>query len=620
MRVFAPLLLSVSLCAAEIPVVQAHLADGARAWERVQASAFMKLMQSPAMTAFQEHALKRSGLEGDAAKPWWEQAPMPASMDLVLTLAGESPRFAFRARYAAGIERAERLFAAPMEQMEGDLGTYDLHRDGEVLHFDDGAPMAWPQPLACGEDDLAARIDLATLVRTFVPNGAKTAATLKLGDLGLRLRITEQGYAESARLEGWWPALAPVDPDHLRGVPRQALFGAAVGLEGTAIERWVHAAGEAMPEVPLGLATADERLAGMGLPSLTDALFSLNGTAFLVIAPGAPFPTVTLALPAGAGIDALVDGLAERAGFDAGPARTASVMLPMPRNVPLPVVLRRSPTHWILSSDSLGIDDLAEGTGEIFADVDFTTLAGDRTPVALTWSDNQVFFRQMAGFLGMAQGQIAQAKPEEQETMRLAIAMLTEFGRHVPRSLGVVLQDEGGLDLRGENLSFSVGPIMGIAAGITLPALSMARQKAGETHVANNMRQMVTAMVALSVDDPDARFPKTLQDLQQGMDLPDRLFVSPLAKPGDPEPHFVYVRPVAEVPAHQAVLLHNPLLTKGVLLIVDADGSIRRVRGEPAFAMWNQALELSQDPVALDTGIPPERWTTDPDRAEKPLP
>ena len=615
MRGLTPILLATALCAAEIPVVQAHLADGARTWERVQGGAFMKLMQGPAMTAFQEHSLKQAGLAGDAARPWWERAPLPASLDLVLTLAGETPRFAGRARYLRGIDQAEQVLRASLDQAEFDLGAYDLRRDGEVLTFDDGGPMAWPEAVPCGDDDLAVRVDLATLVRTFVPNGTKTAAALKLADLGLRLRVTDAGYAESARLDGWWPALAPVDPDHLRGIPRQALLGAAVGLDGTAIERWVHAVGEAMPEIPLGLATADEHFAGMGLPALSDALFGLNGTAVLVIAPSAPFPTVTLTIPAHAGVDALVDALADLAGFDAASARTAAIMLPLPRGVPVPALLRRSATHWILSTDSLGIDELATGDGEAFADAEFGTLAGTGKPVALTWADNRVFYQQMAGFMAMAQAPMAQARPEDRETFRLAVGLLNELGRNLPPSLGVVVQDTDGLALRGENLSFSVGPIA-IAAGVAVPSILMARDRAEETRLANNMKQVLFALMSASVDDPDGMFPPTLEALRQVQPvLPDALFVSPLAKAGDPEPHFVYVRPVADMASYQAVILHNPLLHAGVLVIACGDGSIRRVRGEAAFAMWNQGLELARDPLALSEGIPPQRWTTDPEVA-----
>lgn len=613
MRSLALLPLLVCLAApAEETLFQFRLPDGAAMMAKSKQGIWKQMLDLPSLQALQAFSLRQAGIETEADASVWDNSPIPTTLDAAVLHAapGATPRIVVRAEYGDQADAAEALWSELIAQLstQGAHVPGALRRDGTRLDFDDGAPVAWPAALATGDADAVAVLHTDAMARAFGLIGQRVQRAFALGAWRGEFRITPKAYRETMELTARWPTFAPIDVAQLRGLPRAALFGGAIGLDGFALEEWALAVAGDLPELTLGLATLDDRCAEQGLPPFTDALFGATGTAWLAILPGAPFPTVTLALPGGTGVDTFIDALGTQAMVDLAPARDAAVMLPMPPGFPIPVMLRRSASHWILSTDMLAIEDFAAGAGAAFDDTGIAALAAGASPVGLVWSDNRLTFQQLAGFMGMAQAALQNAPPDQKEQFALTVTMMREMGALLPPSLGVITVDATTLRVRGENLIFNMGLWGGVGAGLTIPAILSVRAKADETRSANQMRQLLTAMVAWSIDH-DGEFPPTLAALAADQGLIEAMLRSPLANADEALPHYLYVRPHGEVASWQPVLLENPARNPaGMLLVCQADGSIRKFRGGAAQAVWAEALRLAALPKAAADGISTEDW------------
>lgn len=449
---------------------QVRMPDSTAMLAKSQQGLWKQMLDLPSMQAFQAWSLRQSGIEVADNAEAWDASPFPQDLDLAVLHAapGAVPRVIARADYGDQVEAAETLFASMLNQFteQGMTLPGALRREGTRLRFDDGGPVAWPEAPLTGTADIVAVMHTDAMARAFGQFGRRIQNAFALGAWRGEFRITPEAYYEGAELTARWPTLAPLDLAQMRGLPRAALFGAAIGIDGFALEEWALAVAGDLPEFTLGLATLDERCTDQGLPPFTDALFGLNGTAWVAVLPGAPFPTVTLAIPAGTGVDAFVDALGTQANVDLAAARTAAVMLPVPPRMPIPVMIRRSATHWLLSTDMLGIEDFAAGIGDAFDDRGIAVLAAGATPVGVVWSDNQLTFHQLAGFMGMAQAAMHNAPAEQQEQFALMTTMMRDMAAILPPSLGVFTADATTLRMRGENMVFNMGLWGGIGAGM----------------------------------------------------------------------------------------------------------------------------------------------------------
>jgi|GEM_PF-4402576 len=617
-RLLLPCLLPFLACTvltAEDVIFEGHLPDGQAMWAKAQQGLWKQMLELPSLVALQTHSLKQAGIELPPGKTVWEANPIPESMQFLVTFSNPNtpPRMAARGEYGAAADAAETMWSGMLDQFRKQNIQIPgaLRRTGTRLEFDDGQQMPWAaatQIAGADQPDFVGILHPDRLANAFGTFGERIANAFALGPWRADVRLAADGYREKVDLVGRWPAFAAVDYAQLRGLPRKALFGGAIGLDGFAMEEWSLAVAGELPEFTLGLAELDDRCAEQGLPPFTDALFGMNGTAWLAILSGAPFPTVTIAIPGGTGVDDLVLALGQRAGVDLNEASTAAVLLPLPQGVPVTLMVRRSGSHWLLSTDMMGIEDFAAGNGEAFDRSGIPALANGKDAVAVTWSDNQLMFQTITGFMAMAQGAMPRAEPAQKEQFALTLALMRDLGRVMPSSLGVLTWDDKAVHGMGQNMVMNGGFWVGVGAGMALPAMMQVKNRARTVSSANNMKQILTGMIAWTIDH-DGEFPPDFTALQTDLDFPDSVFRSRLVPADFPLPHYLYVRPGAEVASWQPVILEDPAHTgNGTLQFAQADSAIRVLRGDAAQAVWAEAQRLAVLPKAAKEGIDTADW------------
>ena len=617
-RLLLPCLLPFLACTvltAEDIIFEGHLPDGHAMWAKAQQGLWKQMLELPSLVALQTHSLKQAGVELPPGKTVWEANPIPESMQFLVTFSNPNtpPRMAARGEYGAAADAAETMWSGMLDQFRQQNIQIPgaLRRTGTRLEFDDGQQMPWAaatQIAGADQPDFVGILHPDRLANAFGTFGERIANAFALGPWRADVRLAADGYREKVDLVGRWPAFAAVDYAQLRGIPRKALFGGAIGLDGFAIEEWSLAVAGELPEFTLGLAELDNECVEQGLPPFTDALFGMNGTAWMAILPGAPFPTVTIAIPGGTGVDDFVLALGQRAGVDLTAASTAAVMLPLPQGVPVTLMVRRSGSHWLMSTDMLGIEDFVTGKGEAFDRIGIPALANGKDAVAVAWSDNQLMFQTLTGFMAMAQGAMQRADPAEKEQFAMTLAFIRDFGRIVPSSLGVLTWDDKAVHGLGQNMVMNGAFLVGASAAMALPVILKTKSRATKVRSSNNMKQIVTGMVAWSMDY-DGAFPPDLATLLTDVQLPESVLRSPLIPADVPGPHYLYVRPAAEIASWQPVILEDPAhTTDGTLQFAQADGAIRTLRGDAAQAVWAEARRLAVLPKAAKEGIPTADW------------
>lgn len=147
-----------------------------------------------------------------------------------------------------------------------------------------------------------------------------------------------------------------------------------------------------------------------------------------------------------------------------------------------------------------------------------------------------------------------------------------------------------------------------ILLGMILPAISMVREMARESQSANNMKQLVGAMIAWEQEHQGKGMPPSLEILVQDEHLSQRLLRSPSGA-DVPMPHYLYVRPTAEAAADQIVLVENPACRRNrKTLVCFGDSHTQAIKGDGK-ALWAQAQALAASPAAAADGVRPEAWT-----------
>lgn len=184
---------------------------------------------------------------------------------------------------------------------------------GLAVWSHDGA-MPAPRPVPPPLDPLA-DVEL----RLAPASGPAVTAALTLDAAGLR----ERGAVAPTAIAAAWAAATVrwADPAELAALPATTLWAATWTAEPAALAL-----------VPAN-ATAEDLLAGLGLPGLGATLRGLDGPCTLAVSEGAPFPTATLALamaeaPARAWIAALAARLNLAVAAD-GTAAGFAALLPM---------------------------------------------------------------------------------------------------------------------------------------------------------------------------------------------------------------------------------------------------------------------------------------------------
>ncbi len=603
MRLVACILLACSLSAGEavLPIVSVTVPDLPRSAQRLSAGPYGAIWRLPAVQQLRDEL----GTLPDADPVWLGLIDRLLEARLELTLRP----------YAQGSDPLPRLaLRLPPGQDPRVPDGAEAKRIGDWwLLGDKGDALAVPAPTAGpATADLRIAVDLPAIAGSLPPESTAPYLAV-LGALGLSRIEAEatavpEGVREQMRAIGARLPLRAIDPAALAGFPAKPVGIAAVGIDGKALVRTVHAIATAVGgEAELARGDAPLRqIVGMGLD---EVLESFDGTTVFATTPGVPIPGMVLSLPASAKSDQLVAGLLAMLTRQDGAqlvadARTQLVAVPLPPGTPVMLSLRRTATRWILGTDQIVLMDLAGDKPAPFPLAE--TWPKSAGAAGLAWGDTRAQVQMIAGFLPMALAQVREADMRR----RIGLVQQALFAAlpHLRPSSMVAMVDAQGLRIDGENGIITDIMPLSIGAGMALPAIAMVRESARKANAGSNMRQITLAMIVYGSEN-DGLWPKDLAETKTWADgeLTDKIFQSP----GHPEitKPFLYVRPDPKAKAIQPVLVQDPACNRGKGSVVSyADGHIGFVKGT---GLWTEAKRLAALPKATvkEQGIEMADWT-----------
>ena len=594
-------LVACSLTAGEAapPIVSITAPDLARSAQRLSAGPYGAIWRLPAVQQLRSDL----GTLPDADPVWLglidRALEARAELSVRPHAAGGDPLPRLALRLPAGQDPK-----APDGAEAKRVGDWWLMGDkGDVLVV----PPPTPGPASA---DFRVVVHLPAIAEGMPPASAAPYLAV-LGILGLSRIEAEatavpEGMREQLRLAGARLPLRAVDPAALAGFPAKPVGIAAIGIDGKALVRTVHAIAIAV-DGEVELARGEEQMrAQLGL-GLDDLLESFDGTTVFATTPGSPFPGMTLSLPANAQSDRLVAGLLTLNSQDGATmvaeARTQPVSVTLPKGTPVMLSMRRTASRWILSTDQMLLIDLTQDKPTPFPVAETWPKAAGAT--GLAWRDTKAQVQMIASFLPMALMQVRE--PDMRRRIGLAQQALFAALPHLRPSSMVAVVDAQGLRIDGENgLITDIMPLS-IGAGMALPAISMMRESARRANAGSNMRQIALGLISYSCDY-DGRFPADLAEVQKWSDgeLVDKIFQSP----GHPEitAPFLYIRPNPRAKATQPILVQDPACNRGKgSMVCYADGHVAYVKG---VALWAEAKRLAVLPKASakEEGIETTDW------------
>lgn len=362
-------LLAVACWAGEAGPVRIRLADAAVLERHWEASLFAKAFGDAQLSRLRERVVSaladpRRGVGVDAVavaraaraielgyfgsdqrgRPcWWLQA------DLGI----QAPPVARGIAHWAGMTR---LVEVPLADEAWSMDGLTVARFAGIVAI--GRPSTL-LPAAPGRaaSDIEIDADLRTLAAGVrgTPVLEQVLALIATRDAGLTVRadLNADGAAWRGEARMATDGLRAVDRALLSALPADTQAVILIGVDGR--KAW-HSSGpglRALADAALGDARGPLRdwlrgmLAGSALESLVTAC---DGTIALFATPGAPLPGMGLLAPRSQALDDAVAASCARFGC-AVPAEGGSVLVPL-QGLPVPVLLARWRTHWLLTSDA----------------------------------------------------------------------------------------------------------------------------------------------------------------------------------------------------------------------------------------------------------------------------
>lgn len=385
-----------------------------------------------------------------------------------------------------------------------DKDRFVVARFGQVLAgANQGTtPAAWAPP--ADEADATIDCDSRKLVDALIAatpeakrDELRSAMAMIDPYLGLdtyRSQITAQGMLERFTTSNACLWLVPVDRAVVDRLPANSMNALAVGVDGkqlwAALKQPVlqAVAKERNCDEQQALAHLDETLTNVGLTiSFSELIEGLTGTFTLAIAPGAPFPSLSVSIPRTAALDAAVIALLGLASAEV-PADGTSSIIPVP-NLPVPVTLARDGGAWMITSDALYPTDWLAKTGGFLASPAAKLAAerGGAGAVVLGCSDTPVVLRTVIPYLAMGLGQARDLEPAQ----RQAILQLLQTAAAKAGTGYVIAKPENdglAMEMRGL-LTYSIFPA--VAAAIAIPNLLESRVSANEAAAASLLKSGV---------------------------------------------------------------------------------------------------------------------------------
>lgn len=523
MRLLSPLLLVTALSAAEpaaAPLMNGSMPDFQRTIARFNDSIYGALWNDPQMAPLREKMLESMDAKADELG-FKISDVIVGSRSLGIRLRGfaagdtdPTPQLDFS--YDAGA-LAAKLFTAWQEsgsnlatEVPGADAAFS-HKDGSILaRFGEmlvgtmggGAPAPWKAgssdadfTIDCDARKLLDELIAATPERRRDDIRAATAAMEPyLGATTYRGSITKEGMLERMTTSNSCLWLTPVDRAALDRLPATGMNVLAVGLDGkqlwAALKQPMLAAmaKEMRMSEDDALAFLDGQLAQQGFTvTTTELMEGMTGTFALAVAPGSPFPSLTIQIPRGAALDSAVSTILDLAGA-AVPDEGGSSMIPIP-NLPVPVTIARDAGGWMVTSDAMLPGDWLAKKGGFLASpaAKLAIERGGEGAVMIGCSDTPTVLRTLIPYLAMGLGQAQDLEADQRQAI---LQLLQKAAGKAGTGYVVAKPEEGGMafEMRGL-VTYSLVPA--IAAAIAIPNLIESRVSANEMAAATSLRSGV---------------------------------------------------------------------------------------------------------------------------------
>jgi hypothetical protein len=311
-----------------------------------------------------------------------------------------------------------------------------------------------------------------------------------LGPLHWDMTILAEGVRERISQHNAYPGLMSVDRTVFAHLSAQTYMAYAFGFDSAAYWKELEPvlidilAAKGTPMTSAQFKTqVEEIISQFNVPlTFTDIKQALTGTIVAAISPGAPFPSVTLAIPRSKAVDALIGVGANLRNFTL-PEEGQSEQITIP-NVPLPISVIRDQHYWVVSSDPMAVTAWSANDGGWSNSVAVKTVFAQApdNAVMIGASDTPTVLRAAGGFLPFIP--FADPKDKHLATVLLARAAGAASTGYI---FGVSSSDQWSLEARGI-LGLGVMPIL---AGIALPALSKVRNMANDSAVVASLKSGV---------------------------------------------------------------------------------------------------------------------------------
>lgn len=524
MRSLIPFALAAGLAAADAPLMTATMPDGDRLRERFTTSIYGQLWNDPAFAPLREQAL--TAMDANAEELGFKPSELFTAFVaadfaiLAINNEGDEPYPVLRFQLDLGPLSAPVFAAMQQESIEADVvdvpgadaafrpngkpGTPVIARFGTRIVGSNvpDVPLA-ATPIQGHESDWAMAMDtkrffdhMGTILKDddlaqFM--AMRPLLDTYLGALTYEGRIVEAGMWERSHIDASCLWLVPVDRDQLDRFPPTALNALAVGVEGNELWTFVQEvmavnAQEEGTTVPEMIAKVDAELAAEGVPhGIADIVRSLTGTWAFSITPSAPFPAASLTMPRSPVLDDLVGFALTQIDLEP-PVEGATIMVPIP-NVPIPLVIARDARAWLLTSDSLFVNDWLAGTGGGFMSAPAAQAAlarGGDGALMLGISDTVATLRTVTPFIGLGLGQM----PVEPEMKRAITTLLQRAVQKAQSGFIIVKPEDEGITTEMQGLlTYSMNPA--IIAAIAIPNMLESRVAANEAAAAATLKSGV---------------------------------------------------------------------------------------------------------------------------------
>jgi hypothetical protein len=388
-----------------------------------------------------------------------------------------------------------------------------LARFGTALVAGLNTDAVKPGPVEKADADLRVLVDIMALVR--MAKDAMPAEQAEVFDAMLAnpqiysgtyrydASIVPEGLLEHVVQTTPWLGSIPVDRDVLARLPATTMLELASGIDGKALWKackpvWMLQAAQAMSktrDTPITAEQAEQEIDNyfttIGLTcTIAELVEGFNGTSVFALAQGAPFPTVTIAIPRSPAFDQIVGFGLQQVQVEA-PAEGTSTMLPIP-NMPMAVNVICDKDHWVVTSDPAVTAGWTAGQAGGWSEAAVGKLALDKAgtdAVIIGSSDTPAVIRTVAGYAGMMLGMQPNLDAKQKQAVLQA---LNKLGTNASTGYIFAKRTSTGVTMESRGLfGFAGLPV----AGIAIAALSQPKAKKPKPEAAavSNLQELFAA-------------------------------------------------------------------------------------------------------------------------------